>query len=508
MTWWHRHYGMIDFGGMDGGVLVQAAWGVSTGNIPYHDIPNPMPPLFFIGAGWAFRLLGPTWSSLEWLVCGYAMLTFAWSFLLLARITLRPWHALAFAVVLQAVTLLSVSWWWYNPITTLAGVIALLSGYGLSRAPRDRVLAVSLGFSIALLLLAKLNTAMFLCGAIGLFLILKRETRLTALACLAGAGLGDLLFLALQHISVPDYIQLGRQFSGRLFSTAWTRFCLIGALPSEHWVSLKMFCFFTLACLALIRFRRQAGRGLENVAWTLIAAGVTYLQMATNNDFKIGDLAYILALLAVLSGTREGSPFVLVPVLVCAAFPTLLGLKLGEARSCVVGIGPLFYAGAGAPDRVLQQPPLFRGLATEHLLADVLDKINAVIVQARREGVPANKIFFGPRVDFGYAAYGLPYPTGLPIWWEKIPSSHRGEQYPAGLSLPPWWGDPSRWLPENGPYDPRVQRFIDDRFRICIFLRGYNHIADMGFFPPNLRGYIYEHYRRVDYPDIVVFLAK
>jgi len=53
-----------------------------------------------------------------------------------------------------------------------------------------------------------------------------------------------------------------------------------------------------------------------------------------------------------------------------------------------------------------------------------------------------------------------------------------------------------------------VQKFIDDKIQVCIFLRGYEHIADMGFFPANLRGYIYEHYREIDYPNIVVFQAR
>jgi hypothetical protein len=71
--------------------------------------------------------------------------------------------------------------------------------------------------------------------------------------------------------------------------------------------------------------------------------------------------------------------------------------------------------------------------------------------------------------------------------------------------MPGYLADPSRWLSDDEPYDYRVQRFIDCRFDLCIFVRGYEKIADMTFFPPNLRGYIYEHYREINYPDIVVF---
>jgi hypothetical protein len=294
-TWWHRHYGMIDFGGLDGGLLVQAAWGVSTGNIPYHDIPDPLPPLFFLGAGWAFRLLGPSWSSLNWLVTAYAFVTLTWSFLLLGRITRRPWYALAVAFALQAITLMPLSWWWYNQITTLAGVLALLSGYGLSRAPGDRGLAVSLGASVALLLLTKLNTAVFLSAAIALFLLARRETRKTTLACFACAGLADLLLLTLQHVPVLDYLHLVSQFSSRVSSLDWIRFCLIGAQPVEHWTGLIMFAFFTLGGVALSLLDRDKVRRQGAIIWILIAAGATSIQMVTNNDFKLGDIALVVA---------------------------------------------------------------------------------------------------------------------------------------------------------------------------------------------------------------------
>jgi hypothetical protein len=507
-TWWHRHYGMIDFGGLDGGLLVQAAWGVSTGNIPYHDIPDPLPPLFFLGAGWAFRLLGPSWSSLNWLVTAYAFVTLTWSFLLLGRITRRPWYALAVAFALQAITLMPLSWWWYNQITTLAGVLALLSGYGLSRAPGDRGLAVSLGASVALLLLTKLNTAVFLSAAIALFLLARRETRKTTLACFACAGLADLLLLTLQHVPVLDYLHLVSQFSSRVSSLDWIRFCLIGAQPVEHWTGLIMFAFFTLGGVALSLLDRDKVRRQGAIIWILIAAGATSIQMVTNNDFKLGDIALVVAPVAVGVGLLERFLLVRLAMLLSVAFPVLLGLMIGQARSRIVSIGPRFYAGSGAPDRVLKSPPFFRGLSTEYFFDQVLQEVGTVLASARGSGTAAGKIFFGPRLDFCYAAYDLPYPTGLPIWWEKVPSSHWGENAPTGIPMPSFWSAPSHWLPENGPYDPRVQRFIADKFQLCIFVRGYESIADMSFFPPNLRGYIYQHYRKIDYPDIVVFQAR
>jgi hypothetical protein len=39
-------------------------------------------------------------------------------------------------------------------------------------------------------------------------------------------------------------------------------------------------------------------------------------------------------------------------------------------------------------------------------------------------------IFFGPRLEFAYAVFGLPAPKGLPIWWDPG-TAFAGEDEPA-----------------------------------------------------------------------------
>ncbi len=510
MLAWHRHFGFIDYGGQDGGTLVLTAWAVAHGSIPYLDLPNPLPPLFFLAPGLAFVVGGASWSSLNWLLCVFALLSFTWSFLLLSRISCQPWLALFYAVAFQGVTLLPLSWWWYNQTTDLIALLAMLSGYGLARAPKDRVYAASLGCAVTLLMLSKINTAAPVCLFLVVILLLRPATRLPALAALAGAALVDGLLLLILRISPFAYLQLLREFSVRVSSGSWTYYCAISSLPAEHLLGIQLVVIVTLVAGGLIWAQDDAARKRDLTLWLGMALVTSCIQIATNNDFKTIDTLYPLMLIALaLPGVKRRPPLYLWGSigLICTLFLLGLGLAFGLTRARVFSMGAGLFGEGTPPTHVIQDPAFFRGLETEDRLFRVLEQIGHV-VQAPTASSSHSKFFFGPRLEFGYAAYDQPFPKGLPLWWEKVPSSHLGGQYPMGLVSSDFLVGPSRWLPDDAPFDPRVQRFIDEQFTTCIFVRGFSRIADMTFMPPNLRGYIYEHYRMTDYPDIVVFARK
>lgn len=56
--------GNIQFGGMDGGVLVNAAWQLHLGYRPYVDVVTAVPPLFLIGNDLAFDFWGVNWRAM------------------------------------------------------------------------------------------------------------------------------------------------------------------------------------------------------------------------------------------------------------------------------------------------------------------------------------------------------------------------------------------------------------------------------------------------------------
>ena len=56
--------------------------------------------------------------------------------------------------------------------------------------------------------------------------------------------------------------------------------------------------------------------------------------------------------------------------------------------------------------------PFFRGLRTGRIFQSVLAQVGQTVGR-----YPGAHVYFGPRMQWGYAAFGLPSPVGQPIWW-------------------------------------------------------------------------------------------
>jgi hypothetical protein len=123
--------GMIQFGGFDHSALIDMGWRIHLGQKPFRDFPCTMPPLFYLGAGWAFDIFGSSWRSLVAVTSIFSFATFFWSYFLLEGILGDRFGAWLFALMVQACTTVVVSYWWYNPVTTVIAVLSLLSFWRL-----------------------------------------------------------------------------------------------------------------------------------------------------------------------------------------------------------------------------------------------------------------------------------------------------------------------------------------------------------------------------------------
>jgi hypothetical protein len=72
-------------------------------------------------------------------------------------------------------------------------------------------------------------------------------------------------------------------------------------------------------------------------------------------------------------------------------------------------IGP-FYNARLSPDS--PKTPFFRGLRG----SDEFVRVEADVAAALQKLQP-NRVFFGPRMQWAYAAFGLPSPRNEPVWW-------------------------------------------------------------------------------------------
>jgi hypothetical protein len=123
--------------------------------------------------------------------------------------------------------------------------------------------------------------------------------------------------------------------------------------------------------------------------------------------------------------------------------------------------------------------PLFEGFSVSPGLKAAADQIAAVLAEYKAQGHANRNVFFGVRLEFAYAAFGIASPTGLPLWWDPAAA------YPAGE-------------------EPQiVERFIAHRFPLCIF---YGRGPKIIFLPEGIVEELAKNYRRVEYSEITVFV--
>lgn len=94
-------------------------------------------------------------------------------------------------------------------------------------------------------------------------------------------------------------------------------------------------------------------------------------------------------------------------------------------------------------------------------------------------------VYFGPRIEFAYAVFGIISPVNMPIWW------HPNNSYP-----------PER---EAG----YARAFIDYGFENAIFMKKPDgKDPEYGFLPESIISELETNYNRIDYSNIVVFHIK
>ncbi len=88
-------------------------------------------------------------------------------------------------------------------------------------------------------------------------------------------------------------------------------------------------------------------------------------------------------------------------------------------------------------------------------------------------------------MEFAYAAFGIPSPRNMPIWW------HPGSSFPKSET------------------QKVVETFRMHKFDLCVFLLDpTSRQPDFTRLPNEIIAELKRTYERIDYPDIVVFTRK
>jgi hypothetical protein len=137
-----------------------------------------------------------------------------------------------------------------------------------------------------------------------------------------------------------------------------------------------------------------------------------------NGEAKLVDISVGLLATAILMGTRRGnsnslrisSKWVAYLILVCSVF-TISSLGQAETRYRVRAIGMgTFFEFQLDPSPVRND--YFKGMTAGYNLHAVVDALTALCSTQN-----VQNIYFGSRLQWAYAAYHIPSPKGMPIWW-------------------------------------------------------------------------------------------
>jgi hypothetical protein len=536
-------FGNRQFGGFDQSVIVETAYRFYLGQIPFVDFYLTTPPLFFLGAGWAFQNFGVRWSSFVLLSCVFSVFTFAYLVILLRRLEISRSWSLLISFTIQVLGIVSVSYWWYNSVTSIIGVLFIAASLLVLKQPAKLINWGLWMGALFLMSLSKPNVAGLLILFCWAALLLNDVARWPALYAGALCLVLSVVFLRKMAVNPSDLLGSYLEIMGR-GSPSITRFgqdqsrglvwfsmfmihCTLIPLVFHFWDQVCsrirsrtngsirtwivfivifyggfLFYFSTGQSVVLIlivvlfisKFRNdlrwQQYDTFSCSKWLIIGGGVftAFYAFYTNGEPKFTDLPILLAPVALVTlvnfdNSREvitrsiQASYVALFTLSCILI--VLGIEAGASRIRVKLIGPgLFFE----PPEIIQKlntNSFFQDVYAGPRLRHVLAEIQEVMEKENRENGHAPRIFFGPRINFGYAAFDISPSKGLPVFW------HPGVSY----SL--------KKEPEI------VKSFRESKFDLCIFLKD-----DFTYMPRAILQILSMEFEKVQGQELILLRRK
>lgn len=457
--------GRRQFGAGDYGSIAAHAWALHLGYAPYREVVTAYPPLFLLGAKAGFAVFGVRWLAMVWMAALFSGATFLLQAVLLAKNGLRPAICLGVSLAVQIVSMLPLSTWSYNPESAVCAALFLSAVAWLHAAPRENAARAALVATGALLATCKPNVAGIVLPAAAILLAFSAD-RASALACLVVAGVLAALALVILGFDLAAMVRIYAQVSharlapggfSRLLWWADARFEVPNTLAALAPIAVAM--GFSLAAASRPRapvFR--AGLALVGLI-AMLASWITdhEFKMSATPPFLVAGALWLLS-----ESSRSRRALVTTSLVLLSTY----GLILSVQRKRVLAIGEHEFYESG-PLAPVTNPPFFAGVLAAPPMFAALDALDAELRArgyAQRSDAP---VFFGPRLEFAYAAWGIHPIRRLPLLWDFYPD-----------------GDPRtvaalRLFEENPP-------------DLCVLL--VSRDDDMTSWPPSLRELLRERY--------------
>lgn len=459
------HYGMFHIGGYDHGYMVDVGWRLMKGQQMYTDFPCTTPVSFVLGSKFALEWFGNNWRSFVIIMGLFAVVSFLWTAFLLDKLLGRHWTTVLFAAAMQIWSPMVACFWTYNSTSDFSGLLFAMSAMYWLRRPKDNLALASYGASLLLLATMKPNVAGVSILGISAVMFFSTPHRWKMVAISAVAFVMFLGFLAVNHVS----------FAGMITSYLSVTHRGASLVPFLHDLNPFEGCMALLELLSLllpaVMIISRGREGLRSPMWWLppLAMAVGYILFFFNRESKpLGEatifLPILLALIIGYRSLRSLSAWIAVVALLSAVYgfvtnseqklvdmpPVLIAalllaaeMRFGTASEpgpilqisrawqryfclvCVV-LSAVGFAQAIARDRVRSIGPMFeydnshtitegffKGVRCGRILDEVLKDVDDVI---RKN--PSASVWFGPRMQWGYAAYNKPSPTKESVQWD------------------------------------------------------------------------------------------
>lgn len=486
-------FGNWHFGGFDQSVVIGAGYRFCEGQQPYRDFVMTVPVLFYVGAALACSLCGVSWFALIIATGIYAAATYSAISWALRQLGLRHRWAIAIAFTAESLSMVLAAYWWYNPITSITVASFLVLSVVVLQKPNHYAAWALWTLITAILGLAKPNSAglMLVISAIGF--LLRPSVRKKYLICSCGALAIDLSLLFAFRLDPREVFHSYLGAAGRGYPS-WERFVqdtppemvglalLLIGLTLMPWAFAGMDRFTSLAFGHLTTPHRDDLGRLRVSEWVLFIGGaaVAFLAFFTNGELKAVDLPmlFLPVALSTLMSAHSGSARKLYLAFLMI-FLSLTGFVLGAQRSRVRLIGPGAFYQLPAWGGFSEYSPFFAHLKEGYNLHAVMAAVSELVTHLNAALGSRPKVFFGPRMEFNYAAYRLDSPRGLPLFW------HEGVGYPADLR------------------HQVAAAFRDADFDVCVFLRGdFTHV------PVEILSHLESTYQRMDTHALTIFYRR
>ncbi len=412
--------GQYHFGGFDLSAPIDTGWRVMQGQQTYIDFMTTFPPAFNLGSIVGFKLFGLKYFSLVQMASLYAILTFICSYLLLKQITNNFPISLIISVYLQAVTSILCSYLWYNPMTEISGVIYLLSAVVLLHRPVSLLSQTSYLASLILIAGMKANIAgVLVLGTTIVFLTTTLRWRVLILS-----GISLIIFTIFYQINgMPLNLILASIFEASERAASIKGLFQRGLGLAE--VIFMILCIAAILIPFMIALLQKTEKALASRTFCICAVGVLAAMYGewTNGESRLMDMPLMLvaALLGIIeiydpvgvfktsfSNTKKIVSY----YLAIAIFLTLIGVVFSLDRYRVEKIGyGSFYEQQIAEHEV--PLPFFKGIHVGPRLLEVVNEIRNVL-----DNNKGGKVYFGPRMQWAYASFGMPSPLNQPVIWD------------------------------------------------------------------------------------------